>query len=112
MYNFNFIKDEHLIEVFDEVLIRKDNLEKITSVALTDKRLLFLDYLTNDGLEVLRISKGVNFTRYKEVYYAINLDDIESIKEEEYYKVILKNNMSFEFNNYKLYELLKINNIE
>ena len=99
--------NEKLIEVFDEVLvIQKDN-EKITTIALTDKRILFLDYMTNDGLEVLRIAKGVNFNRCKEVYYEIDLNNISMLMEDEYYKVMLKDNTSFEFNNKKLYKLLE-----
>lgn len=111
MYNFNFMKDERLIEIFEEILVRQNDNEKITTIALTDKRLLFLDYTTNDGLEALRITKGINFTRYKDVYHEINLDNIKSITEEDYYKLILKDNTSFEFNNQKLYELLKGKNV-
>lgn len=107
MYNFNFMEEEQLVEIFEEVLIKQGENEKITTIALTDKRLLFLDYITNDGYEVLRITKGVNFTRYKDVYYQVHLDDIESITEDEYYKITLKDNTVFEFNNENLYELLK-----
>lgn len=108
MYNFNFIEDEQLIEVFDEVFIKQDDNEKITTIALTNKRLLFLDYVTNDGLEVLRITNKLNLVRNKEVYYQINLIDIKLIKDSGYYKVILMDNTSFEFNNQRLYELLLI----
>lgn len=110
MYNFNFMDGEKLIYVFDEVLVIQNDNEKITTIALTDKRILFLDYMTNDGLDALKITKGVNFKRYKEVYYEIDLNDINMLIEEEYYKVMLKDNRSFEFNNKMLYELLKGDN--
>lgn len=106
MYNFNFMEDEKLVCVFEDCFIKQNDLEKLTTVALTDKRLLFLDYITNDGLEALRISKGVNFSMIKEVYYEINLSDIEVLKEDEYYMVKLKNGLVFEFNNQELYKLL------
>lgn len=107
MYNFNFVENEELIEIFDEVLIKQNENEKITTIALTNKRLLFLDYITNDGLEVLRITNKLNLIRSKEVYYIIELNNIESIIEEEYYRITLKDKTTFEFNEKKLYELLK-----
>ena len=82
--------------------------EKITTIVLTNKRLLFLDYvIPNEGLEVLRIAKGANYIKYKEVYYQIDLNDIEYIIKSEYYQVILKNKMTFEFNDDELYNLLQ-----
>jgi len=108
MYNFNFMEDEKLIEVFDEILIKQNKKEKITTIALTDKRLLFLDYITNSGYEALKITKGINFVKYKDVYHQIDLSNIESIKNnKEYYLIILKDKTTFEFNNIILYELLK-----
>ena len=106
MYNFNFVENEELIEVFDEVYIRQNDNEKITTIALTNKRLLFLDYVTNDGLETLRITNKMNLVRNKEVYYQLNLDDIELLSETEYYNIVLKDGIEFEFNNKELYELL------
>ncbi len=108
MYNFNFMEDEKLIEVFDEVLVKQEQQEKITTIALTDKRLLFLDYITNDGYEALKMIRGINFTKYKEVYHQIDLSNIKSIASKEvYYSITLKDNTAFEFNNRVLYELLK-----
>lgn len=108
MYNFNFMENEKLIEVFDEILIKQGKFEKITTIALTDKRLLFLDYITNDGYEALKITKVINFIKYKDIYYQIDLSDIESIKNtDKYYLITLKDKTSFEFNNIILYELLK-----
>ena len=106
MYNFNFVENEELIEFFDEVYIRQNDNEKITTIALTNKRLLFLDYITNDGLEALRITNKMNLVRSKEVYYQLNLEDIKLLSEEEYYSIVLKDGTEFEFNNKELYELL------
>ena len=106
MYNFNFIENEELIEVFDEVYIRQNDNEKITTIALTNKRLLFLDYVTNDGLETLRITNKMNLVRSKEVYYSIDLDEIEKVYEDEYFVIKLKDNTEIEYNELKLFELL------
>ena len=108
MYNFDLTNNEEIIKVFEDVLIRQEENEKITTIALTNKRLLFLDYLIeNEGLEVLRIARAMDYIKYKEVYYQINLNDIENIIKDKYYKVILKNKKSFEFDKDELYSLLE-----
>ena len=43
MYNFNFLDDEELIDVFDDTWVGQDENEKTTTIALTNQRLLFLD---------------------------------------------------------------------
>ena len=107
MYNFNFIENEELIEILDEVLVKQNDNEKITTIALTNKRLLFLDYITNDGFEALRITNKMNLVRSKEVYYMIDLDEIEKVYEDEYFIIKLKDNTLIEFNELKLFELLR-----
>lgn len=108
MYNFELMNNEEVIKIFEEIFIKQNENEKITTIVVTNKRLLFLDYIVeNEGLEVLRIARGVDYPRYKEVYYQINLSDIEKIIEGENYQMILKNDMSFEFNDEELYKLLK-----
>lgn len=50
--------------MFDDVLIRQEGNEKVTTIALTNKRVPFLDYLIeNEGLEVLRIARGMNYIK-------------------------------------------------
>jgi hypothetical protein len=106
MYDFDFLDDEKLIEVFDDIFIKNGNDEKITTVALTSKRILFLDYVRNDGLNDLRIMNKFNMMSFKKVYYVINLDEISSICKDDYYRVLLKDGMFFEFNNDVLFQLL------
>ena len=48
----------------------------------------------------------MSFIRNKEVSYIIDLKNIESIVEEEYYVINLKDNISFEFDDKELFELL------
>ena len=108
MYNFELMNNEEVIKIFEEIFIKQGYNEKITTIVLTDKRLLFLDYIMpNEGLEVLRVARGSNYVKYKEVYYQIDLNDIENIIEDEYYQVVLKNKISFKFNDDELYKLLK-----
>ena len=70
MYNFNLNSNEELKEIFENVHIKQEQSEKTTTVALTNKRLLFLDYIDDDANEVLRISRGIDYVKYKEVYYS------------------------------------------
>lgn len=108
MYNFELMDDEKVIRIFDEVFIKQGENEKNTTIILTNKRLLFLDYINvNEGLEVLRIARGADYIKYKETYYQIDLNDIVDIIKNQYYQVILKNDVTFEFDNEKLYSLLK-----
>ncbi len=105
MYNFNLLKDEEVLGIFDNVFIKQEENEKLTTIALTNQRLLFLDYLIpNEGLEVLRIARGTSYPMYKDVYHQINLDDIEAITKE---KITLKDKSYFEYTNNELYDLLK-----
>ena len=108
MYNFELMDDEKVIRIFDEVFIKQGENEKNTAIILTNKRLLFLDYINvNEGLEVLRIARGADYIKYKETYYQIDLNDIVDIIKNQYYQVILKNDVTFEFDNEELYSLLK-----
>ncbi len=109
MYNFELINNEEIIKIFDKIFIKQGENEKDTTIILTNKRILFLEYLIeNEGSEILRITKGVNYIKHKEVYYQINLNEIENITNGKYYQVVLKNDMSFEFDDDELYNLLKI----
>ena len=107
MYDFEFIDKEELIDIFDNVLVIQNDKEKFTTIALTNKRLLFLDYIDiNDGMEALRITGRLSLVRKKEVYYNVNLEDIDFVLNEEFYTVKLINGYSFCFDDDRLYELL------
>lgn len=106
MYNFNLMDGEEVVSVFDEVLIRQEGRQKFVSIALTNKRMLFLDYINEGPAETLRVTRTTNYIRFKEVTHIINLNDIDSINKQEYYLVTLKDNISFEFDNDELYNML------
>ena len=95
MYNFNLNTNEELKEVFKDILIKLGDIEKTTTIALTNKRLLFLEYINNDPDEVLRISRGVNYIKYKEVYYELNLEDINVMNANGNFLVLLNNECIF-----------------
>ena len=107
MYNFDFQKDEELIEVFDDIWVGQGEQEKTTTIALTNQRLLFLDYDPEDMYDNLRIAEGINYTRYKEVYYQIKLTDITNIDKSDTITINLKNGTSFDIDNEELYKLLE-----
>lgn len=107
MYNFNFLRDEKLIQVFDDIWIKVNDKEKITTIALTNKRLLFLDYDNNDYRENLRISGKLNYIRYKEVYYMVKLENIKNMANNDTYIINLIDGRNIEFDNEELYHLIK-----
>ena len=110
MYDFSLISGEEVLDIFDNVWVKQGDNEKNTTIALTNKRLLFLEYSKDDPNEVLRTARGLDYPRYKEVYYQIELTNISKVKESENYSVILDNNTSFEFDDSHLFDLLKKNN--
>ena len=109
MYNLNLENNEELIEVFENEYVKQGNNEKNTTIAITNKRLLFLDYMKDDPDEVLRIARGVDYIRYKEIYYQIRLSEIEKILKKELYFVVLKDGNEFEFEDDKLFNLINDN---
>ena len=69
MYNFELMNGEIVRKIFDDVFIKQGENEKNTTIVLTNKRLLFLDYvMQNEGLEVLRIARGADYIKYKETH--------------------------------------------
>lgn len=108
MYNFDFLKNEELIEIFEDVWIAQGNNEKCTTIALTNQRLLFLDYDKFDSRENLRVGRGVEYTRFKEVYYSINLKNIKKVSNKKEITVISMsdgNNLDIESEN--IFKLIK-----
>lgn len=108
MYNFDLKKNEEIIKVFEDVLINQGENKKTTTIAVTNKRMLFLEYIIqNEGLELLRVARGTDYMRCKEVYYQIELSIIKSITKNKIYRIILEDGNSFEFDNDELYNILK-----
>ena len=108
MYNINLLKDEQVIAVFDDIFIKQGKNQKLTTVAITNQRLLFLDYFNETSIEeTLRIAKGIDYLRQKEVYYKIELNDITEVLEDDYYYIKLKDNSIIEFDEKELYNLIK-----
>ncbi len=108
MYNFDFLKNEELIEIFEDVWIAQGKNEKCTTIALTNQRLLFLDYDKLDPRENLRIGRGVDYARFKEVYYSIDLKDIKKVSNKDGITIIiLSDNSSIEIENDDIYKLIQ-----
>ncbi|HIT22361.1 MAG TPA: hypothetical protein IAB56_05295 [Candidatus Scybalousia intestinigallinarum] len=107
MYNFNLLVGEKIVKIFDRLLIRQSDKQKILSAVLTNKRLLFFEFVNSNPAETLRTARGVSFIGSKDVIYEISLNTIESVEKDEYYLINLKNSVSFEFEDEELYELLK-----
>jgi hypothetical protein len=108
MYNINLLKNEQVIAVFDDTFIKQGKNQKLTTIAITNQRLLFLDYFNETSIEeTLRIAKGIDYLRQKEIYYKIELKDITEVLEDDYYYIKLKDNTIIEFDEEELYNLIK-----
>ena len=98
MYDINLLKEESVISIIEEVILKKeDNPHQIT-VVITNKRLIFLDYpaLEHNFEEDLRISRGVDYLKKKEEIYSVYLKDIKEIIEgKEYNKYNLSDSNHF-----------------
>ena len=78
MYNFNLEKDETLVSVFDDVLVSQNNNSKLLSVAVTNKRILFLDFQSVEPYETLKGAQASSYIKFKEVVYSRYLNEIKS----------------------------------
>lgn len=108
MYNIELLKKEKIIDIFDDVLIKSGEKERYTTIAITNQRILLLDYLGDTFIEeTLRIAQGVSYLRMKEVYYIIDRKNIENIFENEYFILELKDKTILEFDNKDIYNILK-----
>ncbi len=93
MLNLNLKENETLINTYEDVLVKTDNGVSTLTISLTNKRVIFFDYLTDTSRETLRIARGVDYIKYKEELYSIYISDIKSID--------LQNNLLF-FNDQQL----------
>lgn len=107
MYNFNLEKNESLISVFDDVLIKQNNNQKIVSVAITDKRILLLDYVSVEPFETLKAAQASHYIKMKEVFFSKKLKEIKNIENKSLYRLTFKDDFSFEFDNDDLFKQLK-----
>ena len=107
MYNFNLEKGESLYSVFDEVLVKQGNNQKVVSVALTDKRILFLDFVSREPYETLKGAQASNYIKIKEVFYYRNLNEIKEVKSSTFYEIKFNDSSFVEFDNEELFKALK-----
>ena len=107
MYDFKKLENEFVKNIIDDCILLTNNVEKNITVIITNMRLLFLDYPNSGIQEDLRISRGLNYSRKKELFFEIKLEDIKEIEKGEFNKYILKDTNYFYL---KSDEVLKIIN--
>ena len=95
MYEFDKLNNEKIILISDDSFLKVDENWKNISSIVTNKRLILLDYPSNinNYEETLRVSRGMDYVRKKEVLFNINLDEI--IKMEMDGKYLLKDGNYF-----------------
>ena len=103
MYNFGLTKEESIVAIFDDVLIKYDK-EIVCSVAITNKRILFLDYLNDEFMDNLNGAHASSNIKYKEVFLYKDIKDIKSISTN---KIIFKDSSIIEIDNKDFFKALK-----
>ena len=106
MYNFNLEKNEVVDSIFDDVLIKQGDNQKMISVAITNKRILFLDYQDNMLLDTLKGAHASSYIKCKEVIFYKKLSSIKSITSGSLYKLEFDDNMVVEFDNQEVFKAL------
>ena len=104
MYNFNLEKNENIYAIFDDVLVSQENNSMSLTIAVTDKRILFLDYQPNELLDTLKGAQASSYIRMKEVIFYRKLFQIKELKEN---KMVFDDNYIIGFDNKELYLALK-----
>lgn len=97
MYEFEKLKDEEILLISDNTILKKEEKEVNISTVVTNKRLLLLDYPSsvNNYEEALRTTRNQEYLKKKEIILEVNLSDIKEIIEEDYDKYLLSNNNYF-----------------
>jgi len=97
MYEFEKLKDEEILLISDNTILKKDEKDINISTVVTNKRLLLLDYPSsvNNYEEALRTTRNQEYLKKKEIILEVNLSDIKEIIEEDYDKYLLSNNNYF-----------------
>ena len=97
MYKFIKRVNEEIIIISDDSVLMVNNAEKSISSILTNQRLLLFDIpsKSNNYQEVLKVSRGVNYIKQKELILSIELNDIVDIVSEKDYDKYILNDTNF-----------------
>lgn len=106
MYNFNFIAGESLVSVFDDVMVSQNDNEKVISVAVTNKRIIFLDYVDDMLMDNLNGAHASSNIKIKQVIFSIKLSEIKEVRESDLYEIVLQDESIIRFNNLDLFNSL------
>ena len=114
MYEFQKLENEEIVFISDNSILKIDDQEKNISTILTNQRLLLFDYPSsiNNYQEVMKISRGADYIKQKEVILDVPLSNIENItKEDSYDKYLLSDTNYFYLRDDELSDKIKKLNI-
>ncbi len=108
MNNYNFLDGEELYLDIDNILVKNNNVSRLVTVVLTNKRIMLMDYINLvDGMEVLRIAKGMDYLRTRDVIYEIGINNISLEEREDSYYLLKDKRVEFSFYNQELYDNIR-----
>lgn len=106
MYNFNLEKGENLHSIYDDVTIRQGDNQRVVSIAITNKRILFLDYQSVEPYETLKGAHASDYIKIKEIIFYRLLTDIKKVSNRNGYSLEFNDGYEIEFDNTDLYNCL------
>jgi hypothetical protein len=107
MYNFNLEKGESILGIFDDIFIIINDKQLLVSVAISNKRIMLLDYQSVEPFETLKNAQASYYIKMKEVIFSKCLKDIIELKKDSMYKVVFKDNYIVSFEDKELFNTLK-----
>ena len=94
MYEFDKLKDEEIVVVSENAILKVDSEDKEITVIVTNKRILLFGEDRFNYQESLRVSKGTDYLPKRVLLFSAYVSDIRLI-EEDYDKYILSDGNYF-----------------
>lgn len=106
MYDFDKLKDEEIVFISEESILKVDNLEKAITVIITNKRILLFGEDKFNYQESLRVGRAVDYLPKRVLLFDSLISNIKLV-EEDFDKYIFSNGNYFYLKDDKVKEYFK-----
>ena len=107
MYEFKKLDGEEIVLISDDSILKVDGNDKNISTILTNQRLLLFDYPSsvNNYQEAMKVGRGADYIKQKELILDVYISDIVSITlEDGYDKYLLENTNYFYLKDIQIFQ--------
>lgn len=105
MYDYQLEKNEEVLIISDNALLKKGNEFSEVSVVITNKRFIILELPTD--LEGFRMGRAINYPIKKEVIFETSIESIISVEfQDNFVKYSLDNTNYFYMKDDKIYKYM------